>query len=92
VIKKLLKLLLALIVIAAIALTVFWYARPADLAFDQVRASVPNSAYSHFADIDGVRVHYQEKGTGAPLILITVSRRQPIRGRMCSSPWRRTSA
>jgi pimeloyl-ACP methyl ester carboxylesterase len=70
VIKKLLKILLALIVIAAIALTVFWYARPADLSFDEVRASVPNSAYSHFADIDGVRVHYQEKGTGTPLVLL----------------------
>jgi hypothetical protein len=70
VIKKLLKLLLVLIVVAAIALTVFWFARPADVAFDEVRASVPNSAYSHFADIDGVRVHYQEKGTGTPLVLI----------------------
>lgn len=69
-IKKLLRLLLALVVIAAIALTVFWFARPADLSFDEVRASVPNSAYSHFADVDGVRIHYQEKGTGTPLILI----------------------
>jgi hypothetical protein len=60
-IKKLLKLLFGLIVLAAIALTVFWFARPADVSFDEVRASVPNSAYSHFADIDGVRVHYQEK-------------------------------
>ena len=69
-IKKLLRLLLALMAIAAIALTVFWFARPADVSFDEVRASVPNSAYSHFADVDGVRVHYQEKGTGTPLILI----------------------
>ena len=69
-IKNFLKLLLALIVIAAIALIVFWYARPADLSFDKVRASVPNSAYSHFADIDGVHVHYQEKGTGPPLVLL----------------------
>src|SRR5882762_10532187 len=68
--KKLLKLALALIVIAAVALTIFWFARPADVSFDEVRATVPNSAYSHFADIDGVRVHYQEKGTGTPLILI----------------------
>jgi pimeloyl-ACP methyl ester carboxylesterase len=69
-IKKLLKLLLALIVIAGIALTVFWFARPADLSFDNFRAGVPNSAYSHFADIDGVRIHYQEKGMGMPLILL----------------------
>jgi pimeloyl-ACP methyl ester carboxylesterase len=57
-------------VIAAMALTVFWFARPADLSFDKVRASVPNSAYSHFADIDGIRIHYQDKGTGTPLILV----------------------
>lgn len=69
-IKKFLKLLVALILIAAIALTIFWYARPADLSFDEVRASVPNSAYSHFADIDGVRLHYQDKGVGTPLILL----------------------
>jgi hypothetical protein len=70
VIKNFLKLLLAPILIGAIALTVFWYARPADLSFDEFRAGVPNSAYSHFADIDGVRIHYQEKGTGAPLVLL----------------------
>jgi pimeloyl-ACP methyl ester carboxylesterase len=68
--KKLLRVLLALIVIAAIALTVFWFSRPADVSFDEVRASVPNSGYSHFAEIDGVRVHYQEKGSGTPLVLI----------------------
>ena len=68
--KKILKLLLVLAVIAAVAFAVFWFTRPADVFFDEVRASVPNSAYSHFADIDGVRVHYQEKGSGTPLILI----------------------
>jgi pimeloyl-ACP methyl ester carboxylesterase len=69
-IKKLTKILLSLIVIAAIALTVFWFARPADLSFEEVRAGVPNSAYSHFSDVDGIRIHYQEKGTGTPLILV----------------------
>jgi pimeloyl-ACP methyl ester carboxylesterase len=68
--KKFLKVLLVLIVIAAIALSVFWFARPADVSFEEARASTPNSEYSHFADIDGVRIHYQEKGTGSPLILI----------------------
>jgi pimeloyl-ACP methyl ester carboxylesterase len=68
--KRLLKLLLVLIVIAAGALTIFWFARPADVSFDEVRASVPHSEYSHFADIDGVRIHYQEKGTGTSLVLI----------------------
>src|SRR6267378_7521246 len=68
--KKLLKVLLVLVVIATIAFTAFWFTRPADVSFEEVRASVPNSQYSRFAEIDGVRVHYQEKGTGTPLILI----------------------
>jgi pimeloyl-ACP methyl ester carboxylesterase len=68
--NKLLKVLLLLLVIAAIGLTVFWFARPADVSFDEVRASVPNSEYSRFADINGVRIHYQEKGMGTPLVLI----------------------
>ena len=68
--KKFLKLLLVLIVIAAIVITVFWFARPADVSFDELRATVPNSEYSHFAEIDGVRIHYQEKGTGIPLVLL----------------------
>jgi pimeloyl-ACP methyl ester carboxylesterase len=68
--KKLLKLGVALIVILAVALSIFWFARPADVSFDEVRASVPHAEFSHFADIDGVRIHYQEKGTGTPLVLI----------------------
>jgi pimeloyl-ACP methyl ester carboxylesterase len=68
--KKLLKVLLVLVVIAGVAFTVFWFARPADVSFDEARASVPNSEYSRFADIDGLRIHYQEKGVGTPLVLI----------------------
>ena len=68
--KRFLKLLLVILVIGVFALVVFWFARPADLSFDDVRGGVPNSDYSHFADIDGVRIHYQEKGTGTPLVLI----------------------
>ena len=68
--KIILKLLLALIVIAATAFTIFWFARPADVSFDEVRASVPYSEFSRFAEVDGVRVHYQEKGMGTPLVLI----------------------
>src|SRR6185503_13336951 len=65
-----LKLLLGLIVIAAIAFSLFWFTRPADVSFEEVRASVPFSEFSRFADIDGVRLHYQEKGEGTPLILL----------------------
>jgi pimeloyl-ACP methyl ester carboxylesterase len=68
--KKLSRTLLVLILILAVAFTVFWFARPADVDFDEARAGVPYSAYSRFADVDGLRVHYQEKGSGAPLVLI----------------------
>ncbi|MFN2512156.1 MAG: alpha/beta fold hydrolase [Pyrinomonadaceae bacterium] len=56
--------------IAAIAFTVFWFARPADVSFEEVRAEVPFSESSRFAEIDGVRIHYQEKGVGTPLVLL----------------------
>src|SRR5687767_12391571 len=68
--KKIVKIFLALVGIAAAAFSVFWFARPADVSFDEVRAGVPNSEYSRFAEIDGVQIHYQEKGTGTPLVLL----------------------
>ncbi len=68
--KTFLKLMLALIVIAAIAFTVFRFARPGHVSFEEVRAGVPYSESSRFAEIDGVRIHYQEKGVGTPLVLI----------------------
>jgi hypothetical protein len=69
-IKRILKLLLVVMVSAVIAFIVFWFSRPADLSFDAVRSEIPNSAYSHFAEIDGVRLHYQEKGSGPSLVLL----------------------
>ncbi len=68
--KRFLKLLMVLVVTATIAFTVFWFARPEDVSFEEVRASVPFSESSRFAEIDGVRIHYQEKGVGTPLILL----------------------
>jgi pimeloyl-ACP methyl ester carboxylesterase len=68
--KKLIRIAVALIVILLVAFTIFWFARPADVNFDEARASVPNAAYSRFADVDGVRIHYQEKGEGEPLVLL----------------------
>ncbi len=59
-----------MIVIAAIGLAFSWFTRPADISFEALRGSVPNSDYSHFAEIDGVRLHYQDKGTGTPLVLL----------------------
>jgi len=70
ILKKLFKFLLGLIVVTAITFAVFWFSRPADVSFDENRTAIPHAEDSHFADIDGVRLHYQEKGTGTPLILI----------------------
>lgn len=68
--KKLLKILVAIIAVLAIALTIFWFARPADVSFDELKATIPHVEYSKFADINGVKIHYQEKGTGEPIVLI----------------------
>jgi pimeloyl-ACP methyl ester carboxylesterase len=68
--KKLRRILLWLVVILTVALAVFWFVRPEDVNFEEARAAVPHSAYSRFADIDGVRLHYQEKGTGEALVLL----------------------
>lgn len=59
-----------LVVLACAAFAVFWFSRPYDLDFEQYRARVPHAESSHFADVDGVRVHYQEKGSGPALVLI----------------------
>lgn len=69
-VKTFLKLLLVMIVIATIGLAFFWFSRPVDISFDALRDTIPNSDYSHFTEIDGVRLHYQEKGTGTPLVLL----------------------
>lgn len=68
--KKLFKILLGLILVAAVSFVVFWSSRSADVSFDDARAAIPHSEYSRFADVDGVRLHYQEKGAGTPLVLI----------------------
>ncbi|HYO99466.1 MAG TPA: alpha/beta hydrolase [Pyrinomonadaceae bacterium] len=69
--KKVSRLLLLFLLVAAVAFTIFWYSRPADLNFEDYRAAVPHEAASRFADIEGVgRVHYQEKGQGRALVLI----------------------
>ncbi|MEZ5428220.1 MAG: alpha/beta hydrolase [Pyrinomonadaceae bacterium] len=68
--KKLLKILLVLAAVFVIAFAVFWFSRPDDVSFEALKGSVPHSESSKFAEIDGVRVHYQEKGSGTPLVLI----------------------
>jgi len=69
--KKLLRLLLLFVVLVAIAFTIFWYSRPADLDFEEFRAAVPHAAASRFAEVAGAgRVHYQERGAGDVLVLV----------------------
>ena len=68
--KKLLRLLFLLAVLAGVAFTIFWYSRPADLNFEEFRAAVPHANVSRFAEVGGVRVHYQEQGAGDALVLI----------------------
>ncbi|HJR09108.1 MAG TPA: alpha/beta hydrolase [Pyrinomonadaceae bacterium] len=68
--RKLTRLLFLLVLVVAVAFTIFWYSRPDDLNFEEFRAALPHADASRFADIDGVRVHYQEKGTGRALVLI----------------------
>ncbi len=64
------KVLLVAFLVLSLAWAGFWYSRPEFVAFEPVRAAVPNSASSTFAEVDGVRVHYQEKGSGPVLVLV----------------------
>ena len=68
--RRLLKTFLKILVVLAILLTVFWFARPYDVNFDEARSKIPFAEYSHFVNLGGVKIHYQEKGTGVPLLLI----------------------
>lgn len=70
ILKKTAKILLIVTVPAVIALTVFWFSRPTDVSFAELRSTIPHSEYSKFAEIGDIRLHYQEKGTGTPLVLI----------------------
>jgi len=68
--KKLLRFLLLFLLALSAAFAVFWFSRPEDLSFEEHRARVPHAEASRFAEVGGVRVHYQEKGAGATLVLI----------------------
>ena len=68
--RKLLRVFVVLLLLFAAAFAVFWYSRPEDLDFEAHRARVPHAEASRFAEVGGVRLHYQEKGTGTALVLI----------------------
>ncbi|MBI3867389.1 MAG: alpha/beta hydrolase [Verrucomicrobia bacterium] len=67
---KLLRLLLVLVAFLVLSLGIFWFLRPLDVDFEASRSQVPHQEFSHFADMDGLRIHYQECGAGTPLILV----------------------
>jgi pimeloyl-ACP methyl ester carboxylesterase len=58
--------------VATAAVVTKLLARPSDVDWEKNRAIVFHAGHSRFADVDGVRVHYQEAGprSGAPIILI----------------------
>lgn len=68
--KRLSRVALLLLLAASAAFAVFWYSRPLEVSFEEHRARVPHAEASRFAEVGGVRVHYQEKGSGPALVLI----------------------
>jgi len=70
IIEKLLKVAGLLVVLFVVGFSVFWFSLPVDVSFAEHKQSIPHSQYSKFAEVNGVRLHYQEKGAGVPLVLI----------------------
>ncbi len=68
--KKLLKIFTVFSALIFAGFLIFWFSRPADVSFEDYKTEIPNSEYSEFAEINGVRIHYQEKGEGTPLVLV----------------------
>lgn len=68
--KKLFKFVVGVLLVGAGVLTIFWFVRPADIRLEELPSPIPHQAYSHFASVDQIRLHYQEKGAGPALVLI----------------------
>jgi pimeloyl-ACP methyl ester carboxylesterase len=69
-VKKFFKILLVFVIVVGLGFTTFWFLRPTDVSFEEHKSEIPNSEYSKFAEVDGIKLHYQEKGAGTPLVLI----------------------
>lgn len=54
------------------AIAVKMLRRPATVRWDDVADRVPHSEHSHFINVDGVRVHYQEFGDTSKLSLVLI--------------------
>mgnify|MGYP003347026212 FL=1 len=63
---------LAALGVAAGAVAVKMLTRDETVDFERVRDQVPHSDKSHFVNVDGIRVHYQEFGDPAapPVVMI----------------------
>lgn len=68
--KKFIKILLVAILVVSLAFFWFWRSLPSDVSFDEHKSLLPHSEFSRLAEINGIKLHYQEKGEGQPLILI----------------------
>src|SRR5437868_8914115 len=62
---------LALLGAAGAAVAVKLLTRAATVDWDDAAAHVPHSEHSHFVNVDGIRVHFQEFGdVGHPTIIL----------------------
>ncbi len=68
--KTVLKICFGLVAVLLIAFAIFWFSRDSDVSFEKLKAKVAHSEYSKFTEVDGLRIHYQEKGSGIPIVLI----------------------
>ena len=68
--KRGFQILAGLVLLLIVGVGYIWFSRPADVDFEASRGQIPNVNFSRFAELDGVRVHYQERGSGTPLVLI----------------------
>ncbi|MEP6946060.1 MAG: alpha/beta hydrolase [Acidobacteriota bacterium] len=69
-IKKLLPAAAVLALLLTAAVAYIWFSRPLDVSFDALRSTIPHAENSNFAEVEGIRIHYQEKGSGTPIVLI----------------------
>jgi len=54
------------------AVTAKLLSRPRDVDWEKNRTLIFHSYYSHFADVDGVRVHYQEAGSASDPAVVLI--------------------
>lgn len=68
--KRLIRPILAVLFALVFGVSVFWFSRPLDLKFEEHEARLLHQKNSKFADLGDLKIHYQEFGSGKPLVLI----------------------